>query len=189
LLIAGGVLTLIISFVTIIKYLFYTKTEVDKKINVLKQESDDMDKLITDKLEHNQALIKEELIDTKDKIFEKLLEAERVQNKSKQEIYDRLSQNKNVFEEYNQHMIEAIGQIRQDEKQTNADFIKLLNALKDELKNDYINRYNDLLKIVGTKTNSTDFDRLETKFDKVSETITELKTIVTMGLDENQKRK
>jgi hypothetical protein len=63
-----------------------------------------------------------------------------------------------------------------------------INTVKDELKNDYINRYNELLQIINTKVNIADFDRLEQKFDKVCETITELKTIVQLQLENRDDR-
>ena len=121
--------------------------------------------------------------------FEKLLEAERQSNRDRQQLYDRLAQNKEAFDDYNKTMLSAIAEMKQDEKESNNNFLQLINALKDELKTDYTNRYNELLKIIGTKANLSDFDRLETKFDKVTETITELKTIVQIKLEEGNNKK
>ena len=77
-------------------------------------------------------------------------------------------------------MLEIISQVKQEDKQISNEFMKLLSEVKDELKNDYINRYNDLIKMINTKVSTSDFDRLESKFDKVTETITELRTIIQM---------
>ena len=76
-----------------------------------------------------------------------------------------------------------MSEIKQDEKESDAKFIQLLNDVKDELRNDYTNRYNEIITLMGTKVNVQDFDRLETKFDKVTETIIELKTIFQRNLD------
>lgn len=199
LVIFGTLLGCIISYFTINKFVFYTKSEVDQKLldikmagenrfNDLKDASDKKDQVLTLKMEKNHAEVKEELNETKEMIFEKLLEAERASNKSRQELYDRLSANKEVFEDYNKNMLAAMAEIKQDENEMSNNFITLLNAVKDELKDDYVNRYNDLLTIIGTKANVSDFDRLETKFDKVTETLTELKTIVQLQLEKQSEK-
>lgn len=194
----GTLLGCIISYFTINKFVFYTKQEVDQKLldikmggenrfNELKEESDKKDEVLTLKMEKNHAEVKEELNATKDLIFEKLLEAERASNKSRQELYDRLSANKEVFEDYNKKMLAAMSEMKQDENELSNNFLTLVNTVKDELKNDQISRYNELLALVNNKVNLKDFDRLESKFDKVTETITELKTIVQIQLDEQHK--
>ena len=188
LIILGSILTVIISLVTVAKFLFYTKSEVNGKFAELKQESDKKDEVLLEKVTNLHNELKQELIETKDKIFEDLLNAERNNNKITQEIYDRLNQNKQIFDDYNKSMIEAMGQIKSDSHQISTDFSNILSAVKDELKSDYINRYNDLLKLINTKVNSSDFDRLESKFDKVTTTITELKTIVQLQMEERNKK-
>lgn len=187
LLIIGGILSILVAIVTLVKFLFYTKSEVDKKLTDLKTDTDKFEKQVLQKFQELQASFKDELTNTKESIFNKLLEAERNNTQARQEIYNKLSESNQSFEEYNQHMLELVSQVKQDEKQTNIDFMQLLNGVKDELKSDYINRYNDLLRLVGTKTNNSDFDRLETKFDKLSQTMTELKTIVQLNLEEVSK--
>lgn len=194
LVILGALLGCIISYFTINKFVFYTKQEVDQKLldiklegenrfNELKEESNTRDEFITAKIEQYHAEVKEELSETKEKIFEKLLEAERASNKARQDIYDRLSQNKEIFEDYNKNMLSAMSEIKQDEKESDGKFIQLLNDVKDELRNDYTSRYNDIIQMMGNKVNVADFDRLENKFDKVTETIIELKTIFQRNLD------
>lgn len=187
--IVGAVLGCLISSMTLVKFNFYTKDEIDKKIADLKEDSDEKDGVIQVRLEANHNEISKELVETKDSIYEKLLEVERLNNKQVQEIYDRLNQNKQVFDDYNRNMLEAIAQLKADEKEITTNMVQIVNAVKDELKNDYISRYNDLLKLMGTKTNVEDFNRLEQKFDKISESITELKTIVQMKLDEGKNNK
>jgi hypothetical protein len=80
-------------------------------------------------------------------------------------------------------MLSAMSEIKQDEKESDAKFIQLLNDVKDELRNDSTARYNEIITMMGNKVNVSDFDRLETKFDKVTETIIELKTIFQRNLD------
>lgn len=147
----GGILTSLIAVVTIAKFLFYTKSEINAKFTEAKNESDNKDEKLLEKVTAVHNAIKEELGNTKDYIHKNLIEAERSSNHITQE------------------------------------FTNLLNAVKDELRTDNINRYNDLLKIINTKVSISDFDRLENKFDKVTETITELKTIVQIQLEENHK--
>lgn len=183
----GCILGTIISLVTVAKFLFYTKSEIDKKFIRLREESDKKDEKLLEKINMHHTQIKEELSETKEQIFKNLVETERNNTKITQEIYDRLNQNKQVFDDYNKNMLEIIAQVKTDNKQISNDFIKILSEVKDELKTDYVNRYNDLLTIMNTKVNSSDFDRLETKFDHVTETITELRTIIQMQQKENDR--
>lgn len=187
--ILGTLLGCIISYFTINKFVFYTKAEVDTQIKNLKDASDVSDTAINNKMEKLHSQTNRDLSETKEKIYEKLLEAERQANKDRQALYDKLSANKQIFEDYNKNMLSAIAEIKQGEKESNSDFLQMVNTVKDELKNDYINRYNDLLKVIGTKANAADFDRLENKFDKVTETITELKTIVEMTMEKTNNKK
>lgn len=182
----GAALGCLISAMTLVKYNFYSKDEVDKKFAHFKENSDEKDSLIQVKLEGNHTEITKELVETKESIYEKLLEVERINNKQVQEIYDRLNQNKQIFDDYNRNMLEAIAQLKAEEKEITTNMVQIVNAVKDELREDSIARYNDLLKIIGTKTNVEDFNRLESKFDKITESITELKTIVQMKLNENK---
>lgn len=186
LLVVGAALGVLISGMAVAKFNFYTKDEIDKKVADLKEDSDKKDSNIGIKIEDNHNEVTKELIETKESIYEKLLEAERINNKQIQEVYDRLNQNKQIFDDYNRNMLEAIAQLKADEKEITTNMVQIVNAVKDELKNDYISRYNDLLKIIGTKTNIEDFNRLESKFDKITESITELKTIVQMQLKEGK---
>lgn len=187
----------LLAYVAVQKILFYTKSEIDSKIKSVEAactknlqttqtELDAKIKNTSDELYDTIDEIKENHIETKDKIYEKLLEAERQTNKLSQDIHDRLNQNKQIFDDYNKSMLEAISAMKQDEKQLTADMLSMVNTVKDELKTDSINRYNDLLTLVNSKVNSSDFDRLEDKFDKVAEIITELKTIIQIQ-KENKK--
>lgn len=176
-------LGVIISIVVIARLLFYTKAEINTKLEGVNKHSDDKDEVLRDFIIKEFNTLNAQLEINKDKTYEKLLNAEREGNHARQELYDRMAQNKQVFEDYNKNMLEVISQIRQEDRDLSNKYIQLLNEVKDELKNDYINRYNELLQIINTKVNVQDFDRLEHKFDKVSETITELKTIVQMQID------
>ena len=150
LIILGSILGAIISLVTIARFLFYTKSEINAKLAEFKAESDKKDENLVERVTIVQNEIKDELSETKEYIHKNLIDAERNSNHITQE------------------------------------FTNLLNAVKDELRADSIHRYNDLLKLVNSKVSLSDFDRLETKFDK--ETITELKTIVQIQLEENHKK-
>ena len=181
-------LGVIISIVVIARLLFYTKAEINTKLEDVNKHSDEKDEMLRDFIIKEFNTLNTQLEINKDKTYEKLLNAEREGNHARQELYDRMAQNKQVFEDYNKNMLEVIAQIRQEDRDLSNKYIQLLNEVKDELKNDYINRYNELLQIINTKVNVPDFDRLEHKFDKVSETITELKTIVQMQIDSTQQK-
>ena len=188
LVIIGAVLACLVSAMAVARFNFYTKDEIDKSIAEIKEASDEKDQTIQVKLESNHNQISKESVETKDSIYEKLLEVERLNNKQVQEIYDRLNANKQIFDDYNRNMLEAIAQLKADEKEITTNMVQIVNAVKDELKNDYITRYNDLLKLLGTKTNVEDFNRLEQKFDKISESITELKTIMQLKLNDTKEK-
>ena len=186
----------LLSFVAVQRLLFYTKSEIDNRINSalqecrteltnFKKQSDDEDKKVADDLYESIGKLKEDHSHTKDKIYEKLLDAERQTNQLSKDIYDKLSHSKQIFEDYNKQILQTISELKQDEKEVLVNLGATVNSVKDELKTDYINRYNELLKLINTKVSASDFDRLENKFDKVSETITELKTIVQMRMDKD----
>ena len=155
----------------------------------LKQESDTRDEAITEKISNVKTELKNEVVETKDSLYKDVLAVERSINKVTQEIYDRLNQNKQILDDYNKHMIEALAGVKSEGQDISIKFTQLLNDIKDELKNDYINRYNELFAMMNTKVNIQDFDRLENKFDKVSETIAEVKTIVQIQMEERKNKK
>ena len=141
-----------ISLITLAKFLFYTKSEMDAKCAEFQKESDKRDESLLANVNKVHSEIKDDLSEQKEYIHRHLLDAERNSSHITQE------------------------------------FTNLLNAVKDELRADSINRYNDLLKLVNSKVSLSDFDRLENKFDKVTETITELKTIVQFQLEDKNKK-
>ena len=186
--ILGAVLGVIISLVTISRLLFYTKAEINTKLESALQHSDLKDEALKQYLVNESAKFRDYIDDNKEKTFEKMLDAERENNKARQEIYNALSQNKQLFDNYNREMLEMFASIRQENRDTCNQYMQTVNTVKDELKNDNINRYNELLQLINTKVNIADFDRLEQKFDKVCETITELKTIVQLQLENREDR-
>ena len=145
--------TAVIGTLTIACFIFYRKSEIDDKFAI-------MQKLISD----NQLTNQNNSTNIKD------------------EIYEKLTENKNSLESGMKEFIKIISEIRETDKNLSIQFINLVNSVKDELKNDYTSRYNDLLLLINTKANESDFNRLEQKFDKVNETMTELKTIIQMKL-------
>ena len=145
--------TAVIGTLTIACFIFYRKSEIDDKIAIVQ-------KLISD----NQLTNQKNSTNIKD------------------EIYEKLTENKNSLESGMKEFIKIISEIRETDKNLSIQFINLVNSVKDELKNDYTSRYNDLLLLINTKANESDFNRLEQKFDKVNETMTELKTIIQMKL-------
>ena len=185
----GTVAGTLVSIFTVLKVLFFTKSEVNAKFEELKKDSDTPDEAITEKIATVKADLKNEVIETKDSLYKDVLAVERSINKVTQEIYDRLNQNKQILDDYNKHMIEALAGVKSEGQDISIKFTQLLNDIKDELKNDYINRYNELFAMMNTKVNIQDFDRLENKFDKVSETIAEVKTIVQIQMEERKNRK
>ena len=184
--ILGTLLGVIISIVVIARLLFYTKSEINTKLEDAQKHSDNKDEQLKDALVDEFKKIKEQLETNKEKTYEKLLEAERESNRSRQEIYDKLTQTRQLLDEYNKNMVQTMAQIRQEDINMSTKYTQLVNVIKDELKNDYINRYNELLQIINTKVNVQDFDRLELKFDKVCESLTELKTIIQIDRDKNK---
>lgn len=186
--ILGATLGVIISLVTISRLLFYTKAEINTKLESALQHSDLKDEALKQYLVNESAKFRDYIDENKEKTFEKMLDAERENNKARQEIYNALSQNKQLFDNYNREMLEMFASIRQENRDTCNQYMQIVNTVKDELKNDNINRYNELLQLINTKVNIADFDRLEQKFDKVCETITELKTIVQLQLENREDR-
>lgn len=186
--ILGAVLGVVISIVTIARLLFYTKAEINTKFEAAQEHTDLKDEALKQYLVNESNKFRDYIDDSKEKTFEKMLQAEREENKAKQEIYNTIAQNKQLFDSYNKEILELVASIRQENRDMCNQFMHNINVVKDELKNDYINRYNELLQLINTKVNVTDFDRLEQKFDKVCETITELKTIVQMQLENRDDR-
>lgn len=186
--ILGAVLGVVISIVTIARLLFYTKAEINTKFEAAQEHSDLKDEALKQYLVNESAKFRDYIDDNKEKTFEKMLAAERENNKARQEIYNTLNENKQLFDSYNKEILEMVSSIRQENRDMCNQYMQTTNTIKDELKNDYINRYNELLQIINTKVNVTDFDRLEQKFDKVCETITELKTIVQLQLENREDR-
>ena len=185
----GTVAGTLLSMYAILRALFFTKSEINTKFANLKQESDTRDEAITEKISKVKSELKNEVVETKDSLYKDVLAVERSINKVTQEIYDRLNQNKQILDDYNKHMIEALAGVKSEGQDISIKFTQLLNDIKDELKNDYINRYNELFAMMNTKVNIQDFDRLENKFDKVSETIAEVKTIVQIQMEERKNKK
>ena len=185
----GTVAGTLLSMYAILRALFFTKSEINTKFANLKQESDTRDEAITEKISNVKTELKNEVVETKDSLYKDVLAVERSINKVTQEIYDRLNQNKQILDDYNKHMIEALAGVKSEGQDISIKFTQLLNDIKDELKNDYINRYNELFAMMNTKVNIQDFDRLENKFDKVSETIAEVKTIVQIQKKKQKNKK
>ena len=84
------------------------------------------------------------------------------------------------------YLMKALYESKQDDKNLSIELIKVTDAMKDELRKDYISRYNTLLQLVNGKADQKDFNRLEQKFDRVSETITELKTIIELKVKDKK---
>ena len=185
----GTVAGTLLSMYAILRAFFFTKSEINSKFANLKQESDSRDEAITEKISNVKSELKNEVVETKDSLYKDVLAVERSINKGTQEIYDRLNQNKQILDDYNKYMIEALAGVKSEWQYISIKFTQLLNDIKDELKNDYINRYNELFAMMNTKVNIQDFDRLENKFDKVSETIAEVKTIVQIQMEERKNKK
>ena len=178
--IIAGIIASIVGALTIAWTLVYTKTDVDKKLT----EINDKNKKYVDEK-------KKDSIDRIEKIAnlvsDSRLEARERSSRTKDEIYDKLNENKAALEDGMKQFINILTDIKQADKDMSLQFITMINTVKEELKNDYTSRYNDLLVLINSKANESDFNRLEQKFDKFSETIVELKTIVQLQIEDKNK--
>ena len=149
-------------------YIFYTKSDVDKKLaDIQTEQNTKFEKL-------------------KDDLNETKLEIEQNNSDVKDEIYNKLNENKCALEDGMKQFVQLLSDIKEADKDMSMQFITMITTVKEELKNDYTNRYNDLLLLINTKANEKDFNRLESKFDNLSEIIVELKTIVQMQLKDKK---
>ena len=164
-----GILGAIIASFTIINFSHYTKDQVDRKVMEVKD------------------LLLHEIDTLQETINKNQLESQQNTADIKDEINDKLGENKQALEDGMRQFINILTDIKQTDKDTSVQFLTMLNTVKEELKNDYTSRYNDLLLLINTKADEKDFNRLEQKFDKISETIVELKTIVELQLKDKQK--
>jgi hypothetical protein len=133
-----GILSSIVSLVVLSNFIYYTKSQIDKKLK-------DIDSGITT---------------TKEGVIK--------------EFNDKIAN----IELKMDNMLKALYESKQEEKNISIDMLKITDTMREEVRNDYIRRYNDLVATLNTKADESDFARLETKFDKVSETLTALKTII-----------
>lgn len=136
---------------------------------------------------YNKAQINDKLTNIRKQIADNALESQSAQSAIKEELIEKVAHSKDTFEQTMKEFINILSEIKQADKDNTIQFITLIDTVKDELKNDYTSRYNDLLVLINTKANISDFNRIEQKFDKVTETITELKTIVELQLNKKEK--
>lgn len=163
-------LTVLVLSLGVACYIFYTKSDIDKKFEASKAEQNEkIDKL------------KDDLNQTK-------LDIEQNNSDVKDEIYNKLNENKTALEDGMKQFVQLLSDIKEADKDMSMQFITMITTVKEELKNDYTNRYNDLLLLINTKANEKDFNRLESKFDNLSEIIVELKTIVQMQLKDKKEQ-
>lgn len=162
-------------------YIFYPKSDIDKKISKIKEDSIE-----------DHAEIKKELLlqiqEIKDDLHSTKLEYEKNSSDIKDEIYERLSENKKALEDGMKQFIQLLSDIKEADKDMSLQFVTMITTVKEELKNDYTGRYNDLLLLINTKANEKDFNRLESKFDNLSEIIIELKTVVQLQIEEKKNK-
>lgn len=156
----GEILGAIIGAITVANFIFCRRSEVDEKIASI-----------------NNSISNSNLSNQKDLSL------------IKDEIYNKMTENKDSLESSMKEFITILSDIKESDKELSVNFITLINAVKDELKNDYTSRYNDLLLIINTKANEADFSRMEQKFDKINETMTQLKTIIELQLEEKKREK
>lgn len=175
-----GILTAMGLLIGLACYLFYTKSEVDKKLSDVKDEN----KTFQNELKKD---IDSRIEEVKDLIYKNEKEVQENQAKAKDEIHDKLTENKQALEDGMKQFVQLLADIKEADKDMSIQFISMINAVKEELKNDYTSRYNDLLVLINAKANESDFIRLENKFDKITETMVELKTVVQMKLEDKTK--
>lgn len=172
----GVALGIIVSCITIMCFNFYTKSQVDSKIKNAGDAVEEKDKKKIEKLEYDVKKLSEDFSACK-------LNSQEARCQVKDDLQSRMDVTKLALEEAMKHFVVTLTEIKQADKEMAVQFITLVNEVKDELKNDYTARYNDLLLLINTKANESDFNRLEQKFDKLSEIMTELKTIVQIQLE------
>lgn len=177
--IIGSAIGILVGTITVLNFSFYSKSQVDKKI-------DENNKTLKNEIQQKIDNVSSDNKQLNSIVQENNLDAQRVRLKIQEELHQKMDDTKLALEEAMKQFINTLADIKQSDKDMAIQFITLVNGVKDELKNDYIARYNDLLLIINTKANETDFNRLEQKFDKVSETIIELKTIVEHNVDKKE---
>ena len=131
---------------------------------------------------YNKAQINDKLTEMRQEINDNALERQKNISAIKDALADKIDKSKQSFEEALKEFINVLSDIKQADKDNAIQYITLIDSVKDELKNDYTCRYNDLLTLINSKASMNDFTRMEQKFDKVGETITELKIIVETQL-------
>lgn len=147
--ILGGILGAIIGAITICSFIFYNKSQVDEKIANLQVQ-----------------------------LFEKVLSTEHNVVQIKDTLEDKLNTNRQSFETAMCQFRDMIADIKESDKKLSIELITLINTVKDELRKDYTTRYDDIITLMGSKSDESDFIRLEQKFDRMAEVMTELKTVV-----------
>lgn len=197
-------LSIILAGSSIMCLLFYTKSQIDKKLKDVREYIDNKSKESFEKLDKDikelKESVNEELKDLTSSVDEEISEIKEVvaefkllnqkeRSEVKDELHEKLDDTKAALEDAMKQFITTITEIKQADKEMAVQFLTLVNGVKDELKDDYTARYNDLLVLINTKANEVDFNRLEQKFDRTFETITELKTIVQLQLDGRDKEK
>ena len=202
--ILGGSLGLIVVTAAVLCLLFYTKQQIDKKLKDIQEHVEDKTKTSFEKLDTDIKELKEsvdtdikdlkesvdkEIINIKEVVSEFKLINQKERSTVKDELHEKLDDTKKSLEDVMKQFVTTVTEIKQADKEMSVQFITMLNSVKDELKNDYTARYNDLLVLINSKANESDFNRLETKFDKFSETITELNTIVRLQLEPKKEHK
>ena len=164
----GVVFGTIISFLGAMCYVFYTRSQVDTKLANIQNEQNN---------KYNQ--LSAEVKDLQ-------LNIQKAESVMKEDLYDKLSETKDAMEDAMKQFINTLSEIKQADKEMSVKFVELIHAVKDELRNDYTAKYNLLME---SKVNSSDFERLELKFDKFSDTISELKTIVQYQISKDENKK
>ena len=189
--ILGGSLGLILTTAGVLCLLFYTKPQIDKKLEDLKKDVEEETKKSYEKLDFDikslQKTVSEEINEIKRTTAEFKLINEKERSNAKDELHEKLETTRDALEDMMKQFVDTITEVKQADKEMAVQFITLINSLKDELKNDYTARYNDLLVLINTKADKNEFNRLEHKFDKMFETMTELKTTVQIQLDKDKK--
>lgn len=156
----GEVCGAILGALMVANFIFYSKSQVDLKF---RQSDEKLQQTLKEIYDHYEGF--------------------------KKDIYAKLDNTHTDLQSTVREFIKVLSDLKDAEKDKSLEFIKLVNIVKDELKSDYMARYNDLLNIINTKANETDFTRLENKFDKLSETLVELKTTIQLQMKENKKEK
>lgn len=164
----SGIIGAVVGAISIACFIFYTKAQVDDKLIDFKTK-------LLKRIDDNQLMLTKEIAKVNETSSDKILEVERQNNTTLSKIVEELGANKLALQE-------AVSVIQES-------FSDKLMVIKDELKNDYMKRYDDLMRHIESKLSKSEYTRMEQKVDGLSQSIIELKTIIQYQMTKEEAKK